>query len=213
MTYLLLPRLVAFLTTSAYFFLSGVFTVAWLSSTYFVFRDYSLLWSIVWLVVAGIVLSFIYKICLVIIKLLSGLLFKLVSPKELKEVVKATRAARDTEDRINSSSQEKNDQLIIYGGDALSVESYAIINCSSMPMAQRIVNDFISETCQEGWERVQEYSIPAPNDPNKKIRVITVKQLDDKNKDFYFDYSKPLKLASSRTLELLTKTMEDSKQK
>lgn len=212
MTYLLLPRLVTFLTTQAHFFLSGVFTVVWLYGTYFIFKEHTFLWSVTWFVLGGIVLSVIYKISLVILKILSGLLLSLVSPKEIKDVVKAIRAERNTEKPVISNSQNFNKKLL-HGGDALSAESYATINCSSMPMAQSIVNDFISKTCQEGWERTQEHSILAPNDPNKKIRVITVKQLNGENKNFYFDYSEPLKLVSGHTLKLLTKAMEDSKQK
>lgn len=96
----------------------------------------------------------------------------------------------------NAFRKEKpNDKPPIYGGDGLSNESPAIVNCASMGMAQALIDRFISERCGEEWERGVEMTLASRNVPDKSIQVISVKLPDGTEKRFYFDLSRPVSVA------------------
>ena len=85
-----------------------------------------------------------------------------------------------------------NDKPPIYGGDGLSDTSPVIINCSSMSMAQALIDSFISKQYGNGWERVIEFTIANPNDTNKPLKLIRVKTADGNEHKLYFDLSSPV---------------------
>lgn len=91
--------------------------------------------------------------------------------------------------------QKPNDKPPIYGGDGLSNESPAIVNCASMGMAQALIDRFISERCGEEWERGVEMTLASRNDPDKSIQAILVKLPDGTENRFYFDLSRPVSVA------------------
>ena len=84
----------------------------------------------------------------------------------------------------------------VHGGDGLTDRSPAIINCASMGMAQSLIDDFISEQCDGEWERGMEFTLSAPDDSGKLIRMISVKTTDGNECNFYFDLSRPVGVAS-----------------
>lgn len=90
---------------------------------------------------------------------------------------------------------EYDDKPPIYGGDGLSDNSPAIVNCASMGMAQAIIDGFITEKCGKDWERGMEYTLSASDAPEKSIRLITVETREGGNHKFYFDLSRPLSVA------------------
>lgn len=88
-----------------------------------------------------------------------------------------------------------SDKPPIYGGDGLSDESPAIVNCASMGMAQSLIDRFISDKCGEEWERGIEMTLASRNDPEKNIKMISVNLPDGTENRFYFDLSRPVAVA------------------
>ncbi len=99
--------------------------------------------------------------------------------------------------RLFGSKRKNNhdDKPPIYGGDGLSDNSPAIVNCASMGMAKALIDGFISERCGNNWERGTEFTIANPNDPNKSLRLICVQTSDGNDHKFYFDLSRPVAVA------------------
>ena len=95
----------------------------------------------------------------------------------------------------NKKKSEHDDKPPIYGGDGLSDHSPAIINCASMEMAQALIDRFISEKCGKDWKRGTEFTLKAPNNPDKMIRMICVQTPDGDEHKFYFDLSRPVAVA------------------
>ncbi|WP_067587930.1 hypothetical protein [Endozoicomonas ascidiicola] len=89
-----------------------------------------------------------------------------------------------------------NDNPPIYGGDGLSENSPAIVNCASMGMAQAIINTFISDNFGEGSKRGNEYTINHPSDSKKSLKMIVVNKADGENIKVYFDLSRPIGVAT-----------------
>lgn len=85
-----------------------------------------------------------------------------------------------------------SDKPPIYGGDGLSKESPAIVNCASMSMAQGLMDRFISEKCGENWERGVELTLASRDDPDKNIKMVSVELPDGTENQFYFDLSRPV---------------------
>tara|TARA_R110002095_G_scaffold214995_1_gene208127 strand:- start:34 stop:366 length:333 start_codon:yes stop_codon:yes gene_type:complete len=85
-----------------------------------------------------------------------------------------------------------NDMPPIYGGDGLSEYSPAIINCASMDMANHLIDKFISEKCGTGWEKGIEFTIAAPDNSEKSLKAINIKQSNGAKACFYFDLSRPI---------------------
>ena len=71
-----------------------------------------------------------------------------------------------------------------------------------MEMAQRLINNFISENCGKEWERGPEFTIKAPNDPDKLIKNICVQTPDGGEHKFYFDLSRSNRLLQQYYLQL-----------
>ncbi len=88
-----------------------------------------------------------------------------------------------------------DDKPPIYGGDGLSDHSPAIVNCASMGMARALIDGFISERCGKEWERGMEYTLAAPDNPKKSIRMICIKTQNGGEHKFYFDLSRPVGVA------------------
>lgn len=99
--------------------------------------------------------------------------------------------------RLFGSKRKNNhdDKPPIYGGDGLSDNSPAIVNCASMGMAQLIIDGFISERCGAGFERGTEFTLKAPDDSDKLIKMISVTAQDGSKHKFYFDLSRPVAVA------------------
>ena len=82
----------------------------------------------------------------------------------------------------------------ITGGDASSVETCGIIHCSSMGMANSLIDKFIGErhgTVGEDWNRSLEHFVVNDRIPSGVIRCINVTSKAD-NKAYYFNVSKPM---------------------
>lgn len=92
-------------------------------------------------------------------------------------------------------TDKPSDKPPIYGGDGLSAESPAIVNCASMGMAQALIERFISERCGNSWETGAELTLASPNDPDKDIKMISAKLPDGTENHFYFDLSRPVGVA------------------
>lgn len=95
----------------------------------------------------------------------------------------------------SKKKSDYDDKPPIYGGDGLSDDSPAIVNCASMGMAQALIDSFISEKCGNDWEREIEFTISSPSDLSKSLRLICVRASDGNEHKFYFDLSRPASVA------------------
>lgn len=92
----------------------------------------------------------------------------------------------------------------ITGGNATSVETSAIILCSSMGMANSLIDKFISErhgTVGEDWNRSIEHFIVNDRIPSGVIRCINLTSKAG-NKTYYFNVSKPM-LGTLKMIDML----------
>ncbi|MBT4450100.1 MAG: hypothetical protein HOC92_10440, partial [Gammaproteobacteria bacterium] len=89
-----------------------------------------------------------------------------------------------------------DDKPPMHGGDGLSKHSPVIVNCASMGMAQSLIDDFITDKCGKGWVRGMEYTIGAPDNPEKLLRMISVESNDGSEYSFYFDLARPVAAAA-----------------
>lgn len=88
-----------------------------------------------------------------------------------------------------------SDKPPIYGGDGLSEEFPAIVNCASTGMAQALIDRFISERCGENWERGIELTLASRDNPEKDIKMVSAKLPNGTENQFYFDLSRPVGVA------------------
>lgn len=84
------------------------------------------------------------------------------------------------------------DQPPVHGGDGLSAENPAIVNCASMGVANDLIERFISASCGENWNKEIELTIENPNDASSSLTVISVTKADGSDVNFYFDLTKPV---------------------
>ena len=97
--------------------------------------------------------------------------------------------------KLFGNKNKNDDKPPIYGGDGLSDNSPAIVNCAGMGMAQALIDSFISEKCGDDWERRTEFTISSPSDSNKLLRLICVQTSDGNDHKFHFDLSRPVGVA------------------
>ncbi|KAB7619455.1 hypothetical protein [Alkalilimnicola sp. S0819] len=93
------------------------------------------------------------------------------------------------------NSNSLDDKPPIYGGDGLSDQSPAIINCASMGMAHALIDRFIAERCGPGFERGIEFTLGPQDNPDKPLKMICVTAQDGVEHRFYFDLSRPVATA------------------
>jgi len=62
-------------------------------------------------------------------------------------------------------------------------------------MAQALIDGCISERCGPGSERGIEFTLEAPDNPDKLIKMISVTAQDGSEHKFYFDLSRPVAVA------------------
>jgi len=80
----------------------------------------------------------------------------------------------------------------IHGGDGLSDQTPAIVNCASMSVANTLIERFISDACGDGWERGIEFTVVNAKDSSKSLRLICVTRADGSEAKFYFDLTRPV---------------------
>lgn len=102
-----------------------------------------------------------------------------------------------------SKSNQKKDpskgKPPVYGGDGTSKENAAVVNCASMSLANRLINDFISKKhgeLEKDWNRNIEYFLNSEESENPRIRVISIECSDGSNHEYYFDVSRPMGVAN-----------------
>tara|TARA_A100000171_G_C2124641_1_gene142783 strand:- start:1246 stop:1602 length:357 start_codon:yes stop_codon:yes gene_type:complete len=94
----------------------------------------------------------------------------------------------------------------ISGGDGTSLETVAIINCSSMGMANSLMDRFISErhgTQGEDWNRGIEHFVTTNQIPSGNIRCISI-TFNGGQREYYFNVSRPMN-GSMKLFEMLNK--------
>ncbi|MEX0608812.1 MAG: hypothetical protein WD016_10690 [Balneolaceae bacterium] len=103
---------------------------------------------------------------------------------------------------FGSSKSNKNpldDKPPIYGGDGTTEENAAVINCASMGTANQLINRFIAENhgeFEKDWNRTIEHFLNSEKSTAPQIRVIGVKCSDGTSHQYYFDVSRPMKVAN-----------------
>ena len=89
----------------------------------------------------------------------------------------------------------KDDIPTIYGGDALSVETPAIIKSASMFSANVLIDKFISERHGQkdtDWEAEFEFFVNEPNTPAFTVRRFTISTKSGESHTYYFDVARPM---------------------
>jgi len=103
---------------------------------------------------------------------------------------------------FGGKSKSAEDNPAVYGGDGLTDETPAIINCGSMRVAQELMNQLITSHCGKGWLKEIEFSLRDKIDPQKSIKMISVATSGGDKRSFYFDLSRPVR-TSMKLQEML----------
>ena len=97
---------------------------------------------------------------------------------------------------FGKSKKEKLDaKPSAFGGDGTSPEEAVVVNCASMGMANRIIDNFISERHGEkgdDWNREFEMFHSSPIEDSPTIRMIGVKLSESESRDYYFNITRPM---------------------
>jgi len=107
---------------------------------------------------------------------------------------------------IFSPPNEKDSMPPVYGGDAASPETATTVNCYSMPVANRLIDRFISERQGEkdtAWKREVEYFVNKPEITEFTIRAIGIVTTSGESHTYYFDVSQPMG-ASMNLVKVMT---------
>jgi hypothetical protein len=84
----------------------------------------------------------------------------------------------------------------IFGGTGSSHHDAVIINCASMAMCNKLINQFITENNGEmakDWNRAMEYFVNSPDVPEHTIiRCVSIERKDETTTSYYFDVSRPM---------------------
>lgn len=113
------------------------------------------------------------------------------------------------ESLFGKSEKEKlAEKPSVFGGDGTSPEEAAVVNCASMGMDNRIIDDFISDRHGEkgdDWSRGFEMFHNSPMEDGPTIRMIGVKMSDDESRNYYFNVSRPM----GATMDLINMIKDD----
>lgn len=132
----------------------------------------SIIWGIASLVIGLIVASILFKILNVIHKVLFGMIYSIIVPKDLKDAMKNTR--------------QRNDEKSLFGGgDGLTPETAVTCDCSSLPMAISLAHSYIEEKCGKGSKVDMQFTMADP----KRLRVYCVTKADGTEVKLHFDYT------------------------
>lgn len=102
--------------------------------------------------------------------------------------------------KSESNKNPLDDKPPIHGGDGTTEENAAVINCASMRLANRLMNRFISERhgeFEKDWNRTIEFFLNSENSSIPDIRVIGVECSNGTEHKYYFDVSRPMKVANN----------------
>jgi hypothetical protein len=97
--------------------------------------------------------------------------------------------------KLQSVKSKKDEMPAIYGGDAKSVKTAAIINCTAMSTAHLLIDQFISEIHgpkESDWKRSVEYFVRDLNIPEFTVRAIGVITTSGEMRSYYFNISRPM---------------------
>lgn len=100
----------------------------------------------------------------------------------------------------------------IYGGDAKSIKSAAIINCAAMSTAHHLIDRFISELHGQkdsDWTRGIEYFVNDPNVPEFTVRAIGVNSKAGEKTIYFFNVARPMS-ATKKLLKTLGKFPDET---
>jgi hypothetical protein len=107
-----------------------------------------------------------------------------------------------------SEKQKLDEKPSTFGGDGTSPEEAVVVNCASMSMANRIIDDFISDRHGEkggDWSREFEMFHNSPMEDGPTIRMIGVKLSNDESQTYYFNVSRPM----GATMDLINMLKDD----
>jgi hypothetical protein len=107
-----------------------------------------------------------------------------------------------------SEKQKLAEKPSTFGGDGTSPEEAVVVNCASMSMANRIIDDFISDRHGEkgdDWSREFEMFHNSPMEDGPTIRMIGVKMSNDESHNYYFNVSRPM----GATMDLINMLKDD----
>lgn len=96
---------------------------------------------------------------------------------------------------FGKKSPSKSKLPPIYRGDGFSFQTPAIVNCASMSMANRLIDQFISQRHGQkdvDWERQIEFFVNAQGIPKFTVRAIGVKANTGQGPTYYFNVARPM---------------------
>lgn len=85
----------------------------------------------------------------------------------------------------------------ISGGDGSSPQQAMVLNCASVGMARKLIDDVLSNELgveDRDWTNVLEFFLPDANGPERFIRCIVVKVPPDGKRNFYFDMTRAMRV-------------------
>lgn len=109
-----------------------------------------------------------------------------------------------------SGSKETDKLPSVYGGDALSTNTAAVINCASMDLANHLIDQFISErhgVKNEDWERGMEFFVNSKDIPEFTVRSIRIESKTNSSATYYFNIARPMN-ATKKLLSMLQESEE-----
>jgi hypothetical protein len=94
--------------------------------------------------------------------------------------------------KLGKKRYPHTDQQPVHGGDGLSADNPAIVNCASMGVAHHLIEQFISASCGSDWNKEMEMTVKNPNDAETPLTMVSVKTADGSDVSFYFDLTRPV---------------------
>ncbi len=99
----------------------------------------------------------------------------------------------------------------IYGGDAVTPQTSAILNCYAMSTANYLIDRFISELHGQkdcDWKRSLEFFVNAPGVPEFTVRAIRIITSSGEKLTYYFNGARPMN-GTKKLLKAMGKIPED----
>ena len=109
-----------------------------------------------------------------------------------------------------SSSKDFEKMPPVYGGDAKSIKTAAIINCAAMSTAHNLIDHFISKLHGQkdsDWKRSVEHFVNDPCVPEFTVRAIGVNLTSGEKITYFFNLARPMS-ATKKLMKAMGKMPE-----
>jgi len=111
----------------------------------------------------------------------------------------------------SASPKEMDKMPPIYGGDAMSPQTAATINCAAMSTAHHLIDRFISERHGQkdiDWKRGIEFFVNEPGIPEFTVRAFAVTTTSGESYTYYFNVARPMN-ATKKLMKMMGQMPDD----